>query len=503
MRKFLAIIILLISACSNDTSNAPNLVSVTYRDSSGTVSPKYAWNEQYSVTSAGLSFERTATASPTSVNTGTWIINAFGTNETKLFKDLSGAAAYGVVKTGQDNAPIGEETKVYELRYDNGDIRKIIIGDGSIYNHSEVITTPINDYISKITLPSGASQRYQSVQMGGAIQGNPLILSSYVSTLAGSVDGFLDGTGATAQFYSPYGITTDGINLYVADSGNNTIRKIVISTGDVSTIAGNERYFWASDGVGTNASFCRPTGITTDGLYLYVTDATCNNIRKINISTSEVTTLAGQSGTGGSDDGTGTAARFMLPYGITTDGTNLYVADTYNNTIRKVVIATGVVSTLAGSAGISGSTDGLGTSALFNRPEALTTDGIYLYVADTDNYTVRKMLISSGAVTTIAGTALAMGSNDGIGSSALFWATGGITTDGINLYVSDTPHGTIRKIVISSGMVTTLAGKISSCVGSTDGTATEACFNYPRGITTDGTNLYINDNNGNLVRKIQ
>lgn len=501
MRKFLAIIILLISACSNDTSNAPNLVSVTYRDSSGTVSPKYAWNEQYSVTSAGLSFERTATVSPTSVNTGSWVINSFGSNETKLFKDLSGMAVYSVSKTGQGVTPTGGGIKTYELRYDNGDRREVVIGDGSSYSNVELISTPIDNFISKISLPHIASKRFQSVQQGGALQGNPLTLTAVVSTLAGSVEGASDGIGTAAAFRSPYGLTTDGANLYVADRDNHLIRKIVIATREVSTIAGNG-FCGSADGNGTSASFCGPSGITTDGTNLYVTDTQNSSIRKINISTKDVTTLAGQAGWAGADDATGNAARFLLPYGITTDGFNLYVADTYNNTIRKIIIESGVVTTLAGAAGVSGSIDGAGANAHFNRPAALTTDGSYLYVADTDNYTVRKIVISSGEVTTLAGTALNFGTADGVGAAATFWTIGGIITDGTNLFVTDTPNGTVRKIVISSAQVTTLAGN-NSCIGTNDGVGVGACFNYPRGITSDGDYLYINDNNGNLVRKME
>jgi sugar lactone lactonase YvrE len=203
-----------------------------------------------------------------------------------------------------------------------------------------------------------------------------------------------------------------------------------------------------------------------------------------------VSTLAGSSY---STDGTGSAARFNYPQGITTDGTNIYVADTQNNTIRKVVIATGVVTTLVGSAGLSGSTDGTGSAALFNNPRGITTDGTNLYVVDSCNYTIRKVVIATGAVTTLAGSAgAAKGSTDGTGSAARFNFPQGITTDGINLYVTDTQSNTIRKVVIATGAVTTLAGSAGAS-GSTDGTGSAALFNYPLGITTDGTNLYVAD----------
>jgi len=117
-------------------------------------------------------------------------------------------------------------------------------------------------------------------------------------------------------------------------------------------------------------AFQSPSGITTDGTNLYVTDFNNNTIRRIVIATGAVTTIAGTAGTGGSDNGTGTAAKFNGPYGITTDGTNLYVTDSHNNTIRQIVIATGVVTTIAGTAGTTGFADGTGTAASFSSPEA-------------------------------------------------------------------------------------------------------------------------------------
>jgi hypothetical protein len=160
-----------------------------------------------------------------------------------------------------------------------------------------------------------------------------------------------------------------------------------------------------------------------------------------------VITIAGIAGITGSADGTGTAARFNLPYGIATDGTNLYVADYGNSTIRKIVISTGVVTTIAGTAGTTGSADGTGAAATFYSPVGIATDGTNLYVADRGNNNIRKILISSGVVMTIAGDPTgASGSADGTGAAATFNSPAGIATDGTNLYVADTYNSTIRKI---------------------------------------------------------
>ncbi|MEK6792140.1 MAG: hypothetical protein AABY45_10640 [Deltaproteobacteria bacterium] len=232
-----------------------------------------------------------------------------------------------------------------------------------------------------------------AAQMGGAIQVGPLNLTTVVTTLAGTAGslGSADGTGSVARFYNPYGITTDGTNLYVADSDNHTVRKIVISTGVVTTLAGTAGSLGSADGTGSVARFNYPYGITTDGTNLYVADTFNHTVRKIVISTGVVTTPVGTAGSLGSSDGTGSVARFSYPYGITTDGTNLYVADFSNHTVRKIVISTGVVTTPAGTALSFGATDGTGPVARFYNPIGITTDGTNLYVADYSNHTVRKI----------------------------------------------------------------------------------------------------------------
>jgi len=335
--------------------------------------------------------------------------------------------------------------------------------------------------------------------MGGAIQGKALSLTTVVTTLAGGSEGTEDGTGTSAEFKEPQGITTDGTNLYVTDYGNQTIRKIVISTGVTTTIAGTAGSAGTTDNDnGTSAKFMSPTGITTDGTNLYVADRNNHRIRKIVISSGAVTTLAGSSA--GTADGTGTSAQFNKPQGITTDGTNLYTVSWVNNTVRKIVISTGVVTTLAGTAGTDGNTDATGTSARFSWPFGITTDGTNLYIAEVNTRSIRKVVISSGLVSTLAGDP-AGGYTDATGTSARFSNPEAITSDGTNLYVADTQNNRIRKIVISSGAVTTLAGSSSGNNDATTGTS--AKFHQPHGITTDGTSLYVTDRQNNTVRKIE
>ena len=190
---------------------------------------------------------------------------------------------------------------------------------------------------------------------------------------------------------------------------------------------------------------------------VYVADASNDTIRKITPA-GVVTTLAGSPGQTGSADGTGSAARFYSPRGVAVDAAgNVYVADTFNDTIRKITPA-GVVTTLAGTAGQSGSADGTGSAARFDDPDGVAVDGAgNVYVADSAT-TRSARSRPAGVVTTLAGTAGQAGSADGTGSAARFNDPDGVAVDAAgNVYVADTSNDTIRKIT-PAGVVTTLAG---------------------------------------------
>lgn len=374
-------------------------------------------------------------------------------------------------------------------------------------NNQDEVPISLREEAKKIYISTAQQNNSHKISprlIGGAIQAGGLNLQNLVTTIAGvpMVTGSADGTSRRALFNWPYGITSDGANLYVADYTNRCIRKIVIATGVVTTLAGKPRSIGSADGVGAEAAFRFIQGITTDGTNLYVTDVGNHNIRKIVISTGVVTTLAGSAENPGKADGIGTAATFNYPWGITTDGVNLYVTDDNNATIRQIEISTGVVTTLAGTVGFTGHTDGTGTTASFYNPYGITTDGTNLYVADSYNNAIRKIVISSGVVSTLAGMVGKYGNTDGVGTAATFYRPSGITTDGTNLYVADNWNSTIRKIVIATGIVSTLAGK-AMIKGHDDGMGAAATLNSPFGITTDGKNLYVADTVNATIRKIQ
>jgi hypothetical protein len=323
-----------------------------------------------------------------------------------------------------------------------------------------------------------------------------------VSTFAGTAGevGSTDGAGAAARFAQPWSVATDNAgNVYVADPGSDTIRKIT-PAGVVATFAGTARMSGSTDGAGAAARFNDPLGVATDRAgNVYVADTGNNTIRRISAA-GVVTTFAGSAGTGGSTDGVGAAARFSAPWGIAIDsGGNVYVADSLNDTIRKIT-PDGKVSTFAGTAGMVGSTDGTGAAARFNTPTGVATDSAgNVYVADTE--TIRK-ITPAGVVTTFAGTSGIYGSSDGTGAAARFDSPSGVAADSAgNVYVADDGNATIRKIT-PAGVVTTFAGT-AAVIGSSDGTSAGASFDNPSGVTTDSAgNVYVADTFNDIIRKV-
>lgn len=325
-----------------------------------------------------------------------------------------------------------------------------------------------------------------------------------ITTFAGSgTTGYIDGASTIARFNGPTGLVADASGtLYVADTDNNTIRKIT-PTGDVTTLAGLADNLGSADGAGIAARFNGPSGVAVDNSgNAYIADIYNNTIRKIS-PTGVVTTLAGMAGSTGSLDGTGSAARFNWPSGVAVDSTaNVYVADSSNHAIRKITPAR-VVTTLAGSAdpAISGSTDGTGTAARFSHPSALTVDSSgNIIVIDQWNNTIRKVT-PGGVVTTLAGTPGQIGSADGAGAAVSFYVPTDVAADNSgNVYVVDSGNQTIRKIN-GGGVVTTFAG-VPGAMGATDGTGSDVRFTNPYGVAVDGSgNLFVTENN-NTVRKI-
>ena len=291
-------------------------------------------------------------------------------------------------------------------------------------------------------------------------------------------------------------------NAYIADTSNHLIRKVTTG-GVVSTVAGSGSP-GNSDLTGTSATFNSPQGIAIDpaGLILYVADTGNHKIRKIVISTGAVTTLAGSGAVGSTNDATGTLASFSGPAGLVVDSgnANIYVADTQNSIIRQISLSgTNAVTTLAGSAGLTALTNDTGSAARFNKPQAVAINGSSLIVADTSNHAIRTVSLPGAVAATLAGGQL--GRSDGTGVLADFFSPAGVAVSGANAFVTDASN-TIRQIVIGSGVVTTVAGDAFSAAGATDGITSAAKFNAPAGIGADSSgNLYIADRGNQTIRR--
>jgi DNA-binding beta-propeller fold protein YncE len=335
-----------------------------------------------------------------------------------------------------------------------------------------------------------------------------------VISLAGSSAGFMNGSGTTAKFSSPGSLVVDAAgNIYVADRDNNMIRKIS-TDGNVSVFAGKTTP-GLDNGKGEAASFRKPTGIAIDANgTLYVADSGNNQVRKIVPAADgkgEVTLLAGSpTGDAGFTDETPAAsAQFNGPTGIAVDasGANVYVTDAVNVRIRK--ISGGFVNTLAGNGQTGNNPDPSpipGRVASFNAPAGLAVDTVgNIYLADKGNNRIRK-ISATGIVTPFTGNANgSAGNTDGSLTEATFNAPAGITigADGTML-IADMSNNRIRKIVLSAGgagMVSTLAG--SGAANFIDGAPGAAAFNAPAGVavTIEGE-VYIADQNNHRIREI-
>ena len=345
----------------------------------------------------------------------------------------------------------------------------------------------------------------------GAITGTPT--TNRTSTVTLSATNAI-GTGTStltitiapdlsaAFFPQSTAITIDAAgNLYVSDSSAQTIARIT-PANVVTLVAGFRNQTGTTDANGSLARFNGPTGLfaAADGS-LSISDTANGTIRRISTN-GTVTTLAGNTTGRGNTDGTGSAATFASPRSVGADSAgNLYVADQLNHTIRKVTTG-GVVTTFAGSAGVSGSTDGTGSAARFNRPTGLVVDANgNVFVSDTTNNTIRK-ITPAGVVTTIAGLAGVAGFTDGAGNLSLFNRPTGLAVDSAgNIFIADTGNSTIRKLT-QAGVVTTVAG-LPGIAGLRDGTGIDVLFNQPEALVVDAAgNIFVADTGNAVIRKI-
>ncbi len=335
----------------------------------------------------------------------------------------------------------------------------------------------------------------------GSLQAQTLQVCSLVGDY--TRQGNLDGTSSAAKLGNPFDLISDSKgNFYVADELYHNIRKVT-AAGVVTTIAGSGTAGFA-EGIGTAAQFNAPTGLALDEAagILYVADFKNNRIRKIDLATRTVTTYAGTGVFGGADGSIATAT-FAGPFSVALDAAkNLYVNNNNQRTIRKIT-PDGIVSTIAGS-GDFAVVDGIGTAAGFWNPTKILADSLgNLYIADVGS--IRKMVLATNAVTTLAGNGKS-GFADGTGAAARFDSPRSLALDSLgNMYVTDNQNNRIRKLVLATGVVTTIAGADYNRLDGnpTDGPTTTAKLALPGGITINPSGIiYFTDVRAYSIRRI-
>ena len=360
------------------------------------------------------------------------------------------------------------------------------------------------------------------------------VSTGLVSTVVGTGDASSSGDGSAATSasinqpcYSRF--DSDG-NLYITDYSSHRIRKVITVTTDIptvapsimptyypslsphsisiiTTIAGTDTAGYSGDeGPATSAVFNAPFGICTDSSgNVYVSDYANNRVRKITISTGIIATIAGTGSFSYSgDNGAASSAAIARPYGIVLDATgNLYISAQYNYRIRKVTVPTSVITTIAGtgSSGYSGD-GGLATSATLNLPTGIAIDNVgNIYIAGYFNPAIRKITISTGIITTIAGSSSSGYSGDGgPATSATMNRPNGVALDSANnVYIADYNNNVIRKVSITTGTITTIAGTGTATYSGDNGPPTSAAINVPASVLVDSYGNALLQFNCNLI----
>ena len=326
----------------------------------------------------------------------------------------------------------------------------------------------------------------------------------------GHVDHFLAFLGKLSH---PLSVAVDSFgNVYVADNQNHRIRRVSAFTGAIRTIAGTgERGYSGDGGPATEARLSSPGGVAVDAASnIYIADNRNNRIRKVDASTGTINTIAGSGERGyGGDGGPATGALLYLPGGVAVDGSgNVYIADVGNRRIRKVDVITGSISTIAGRGqwGYSGD-GGPAIEARLASPTDVAVDGtVNVYIADAGNNRIRKIDAATGTITTIAGKGEEGYSGDGgPATEARFSYPGDVAVDSaVNVYIADAGNNRIRKIDAATGTITTIAGTGERGYSGDGGPATGARLSFPIGVTVGADcRLYVADTGNHRIRLLK
>ncbi len=340
-----------------------------------------------------------------------------------------------------------------------------------------------------------------------------------ITTVAGGTIAYSGDAGlaTAAQLYQPGGVAVDAAgDIFIADTYNQRIREVNHATGVITTVAGNGTQGYSGDnGPATAAELNNPASVAIDAAGdIFIADFSNNRIREVNHATGVNTTVAGNGTAGYSGDiGPAPAAELFGPAGVAVDAAgNLFIADSYNNRIREVNHATGVISTVAGSGaqGYRGD-NGPATAAGLSGPEGVAVDATGdLFIADTHNGRIREVSHATGVISTVAGSgAQGYGGDNGPATSAELEGPTGVALDSAgDLFISDVLQSgnrasLIREVNLATGVITTVAGSSFGSYGGDTGLATAARLNFPSGVAVDTAgDLFIADTYNRRIREI-
>ncbi len=336
-----------------------------------------------------------------------------------------------------------------------------------------------------------------------------------ITTVAGTGAQGYGGDGGPAvgaPLNFPTGVAADTAgNLFIADAGNNRVRRVDAATGVITTVAGTGESDHNGDGIpATAANLGNPIGVAVDAAgNLFIADYGNNRVRRVDTATGFITTVAGTGiGGYGGDGGPAAGASLLSPAAVAVDAVgNLFIADQGNYRVRRVDAVTGVITTVAGSdvQGYGGD-GGPATDAALITPTGVAVDAAgNLFIADSYNSRVRRVDAVTGVITTVAGTSGAgFGGDGGPAAAAPLAYPAAVAVDAAgNLFITDSGNGRVRRVDAVTGLISSVAGDGTFAYGGDGGPAAGASLNLPTGAAVDaGGNLFIADYGNNRVRKV-
>jgi len=337
--------------------------------------------------------------------------------------------------------------------------------------------------------------------------------ASIITTVVGNGTMGYSGDGGPAILASlngPVGAAVDGAgHLYFAERGDSRVREVDLGTGVITTIAGNGNAGYNGDGgPATAASLFDPSGVALDpaGGLLYIADEANARVRAVDLATGIITTVAG-TGTrfSSGDGGPASSASLTFPTDVAVDHEgHLFIAD-YPSRVRQVNLGTGVITTVAGNGTVGyGGDGGPATGATLNGPLHIALDGSgHLFIGDFFNTRVRQVDLATGVITTVAGNGTVGSSGDG-GPATVASLNGpsGVAADAAgNLFISELNR--VRQVDLATGIITTLAGNGTEGYGGDGGPAADALLSSPSGLAVDGAgNLFITEPGNSRIREV-